>query len=57
MVNSWFMLGAGLSFGLFMAFLILRLCERIKWSWWWIAAPLWMPPGFVYLLAFFWPTS
>lgn len=28
-------------FILFVVFLVLRLCEVIDWSWWWITAPLW----------------
>lgn len=26
---------------LFLAFLILKLCGVIDWSWWWITVPLW----------------
>jgi len=26
-----------------MAFIVLRLCGVIDWSWWWVLAPLWMP--------------
>ena len=25
------------------AFVVLRLCKVIDWSWWWVLAPLWMP--------------
>jgi hypothetical protein len=28
-------------FFLFVAFLVLRLCGVIAWSWWWVTAPLW----------------
>jgi hypothetical protein len=28
---------------LFIAFLVLKLCAVIDWSWWWITAPLWGP--------------
>ena len=28
---------------LFFIFLVLKLCGVIKWSWWWVTAPLWMP--------------
>lgn len=24
-------------------FIILKLCNIITWSWWWIFAPLWIP--------------
>lgn len=30
----------------FIAFVVLRLCGVIGWSWWWISAPLW---GFILL--------
>lgn len=35
----------GISFSslLFITFLILKLCNVINWSWWWVTAPLWMP--------------
>ena len=28
---------------LFVVFLVLKLCNVIDWSWWWITAPLWWP--------------
>ena len=28
---------------IFLAFLVLKLCNVIDWSWWWITAPLWAP--------------
>ncbi len=28
---------------LFWVFVILKLCECVTWSWWWITSPLWMP--------------
>lgn len=24
-------------------FIVLRLCNVIAWSWWWVLAPLWIP--------------
>lgn len=30
---------------LFIVFLVLKLCEVIDWSWWWVFAPLWIPVG------------
>ena len=30
---------------LFLTFLVLKLTHEIDWSWWWVAAPLWMPPA------------
>jgi phosphoglycerol transferase MdoB-like AlkP superfamily enzyme len=37
------------------AFIILKLCAVINWSWWWVLAPFWIPLAivlFVFLLAF-----
>ena len=25
------------------AFIVLKLCKIIAWSWWWVLAPLWLP--------------
>jgi len=33
--------GVGLGTVLFLIFLVLKLCNVIDWSWWWITAPLW----------------
>ena len=30
---------------LFFIFLTLKLTGTIAWSWWWVAAPLWIPLG------------
>jgi uncharacterized protein (DUF983 family) len=27
----------------FIVFLVLKLCNVIDWSWWWVTAPLWIP--------------
>ena len=27
----------------FVALLVLKLCNVINWSWWWVTAPLWVP--------------
>jgi len=37
--------GAGIGFCtvLFLVFLVLKLCEVITWSWWWVSIPLWGP--------------
>lgn len=40
-------IGGGFSGLLFIAFLILKLCNIITWSWWWVTAPLWIPVAFV----------
>ena len=33
--------GVGIAGLLFVAFVVLKLCEVIAWSWWWVTAPLW----------------
>ena len=42
----------GLRFGtiLFLIFLVLKLCNVIGWSWWWVASPLWIS-AILYVLA------
>lgn len=37
--------GGGIGFcGLLaVAFIVLKLCGVIAWSWWWVLAPLWIP--------------
>lgn len=39
--------GPGLCTLVFITFLVLKLCEVITWSWWWVTAPLWIPLGLV----------
>jgi hypothetical protein len=31
------------------AFIVLKLCNVITWSWWWVLAPLWIPIAIVAL--------
>lgn len=38
-----------MAFGLFIAFLVLKLCKVIAWSWWWVTAPLWIPAA-IYII-------
>lgn len=35
--------GIGICGATFIIFLILKLLNKITWSWWWITAPLWLP--------------
>ena len=35
--------GISLSGLLLVAFIVLKLCGVISWSWWWVMAPLWLP--------------
>lgn len=38
---------------LFLIFLILKLCDVITWSWWWVFAPLWGPFALVCIIFLF----
>jgi len=35
--------GIGFSGVLAVAFIVLKLCGVISWSWWWVLSPLWIP--------------
>ena len=35
--------GIGLAGAVFIVFLILKLLDKIDWSWWWVTSPLWVP--------------
>lgn len=39
--------GTGIGMGgiLFIVFLVLKLCNVIDWSWWWVTSPIWIPVG------------
>lgn len=39
--------GGGISFAglLTIAFIILKLCNVIDWSWWWVLSPIWISLG------------
>lgn len=32
------------------AFIVLKLCNVIDWSWWWVLAPIWIPIALVIIL-------
>ena len=36
--------GIGVVGALGIAFIVLKLCGVIDWSWWWVLAPFWVPP-------------
>lgn len=36
--------GISLCGATFLVFLVLKLTGHIAWSWWWVTAPLWVPP-------------
>lgn len=35
---------------LLIAFIVLKLCKVIDWSWWWVLAPIWIPIALVIIL-------
>jgi hypothetical protein len=36
--------GIGVCGALGIAFVVLKLCGILDWSWWWVLAPFWIPP-------------
>ena len=42
--------GIGIGTVLFLIFLVLKLCNVISWSWWWVTSPLWINFGLALLL-------
>ena len=32
------------------AFIVLKFCNVIDWSWWWVLAPIWIPIALVIIL-------
>lgn len=42
--------GVGVLGLLGVAFVVLKLCKVIDWSWWWVTAPFWIPVGVAVLL-------
>lgn len=45
--------GIGFTGLLTIAFIVLKLCHVIDWSWLWVLAPLWIPFGILLVLAVF----
>lgn len=39
--------GVGFAGLLTIAFIVLKLCKVIDWSWWWVTCPLWGPISLV----------
>lgn len=37
--------GVGFTGLLTIAFIVLKLCGVIAWSWWWVLSPLWISTG------------
>jgi hypothetical protein len=46
---------SGIGFGglLAVAFIVLKLCHVIDWSWWWVLSPLWIGLVIVIIILFF----
>lgn len=44
--------GIGLTSLLTVAFVVLKLCGVIDWSWWWVLSPLWISTALGILLVF-----
>lgn len=32
------------------AFIVLKLCGVIAWSWWWVLSPIWLPIAVILVL-------
>jgi hypothetical protein len=41
--KSYVTVDGSLTSAMFIVFLVLKLTGTIDWSWWWVAAPLWLP--------------
>jgi hypothetical protein len=39
---------------LLVAFIVLKLCKVIDWSWWWVLSPIWIPLCFLLLIGIVW---
>lgn len=37
--------GIGFCGLLAIVFIVLKLCNVIDWSWWWVLCPIWIPAG------------
>jgi len=46
--------GIGFSGLLTIAFIVLKLCGVINWSWWWVLSPLWISFGLVLVILIIW---
>ena len=42
--------GIGFTGLLTIAFIILKLCNVINWSWWWVLSPLWISAGLALII-------
>lgn len=46
--------GIGFCGLLAIVFITLKLCGIIKWSWWWVTSPLWIPVAIAIVIIIFW---
>jgi len=44
--------GIGVGGLLLVAFIVMKLCGVIAWSWWWVIAPLWIPIAILLIVLF-----
>lgn len=42
--------GIGFLGVLTIAFIVLKLCHVIEWSWWWVLSPIWIPLSILVLI-------
>lgn len=42
--------GVGVGSLLLVAFIVLKLCHVIDWSWWWVLSPLWISAALVLVI-------
>ena len=40
----------GLLDALLVAFIVLKLCGVINWSWWWVLSPIWIPLAIILII-------
>lgn len=52
MANSSSRSSGGIGFAglLTLAFIVLKLCNVITWSWWWVLSPIWLTACIVVLI-------
>ena len=43
--------GIGFCSALTIAFIVLKLCKVISWSWLWVLSPIWLPILFIIIFA------
>jgi len=47
MALNGFRKGVGFCVLLTIVFVVMKLLDKIAWSWWWVLSPLWMPAGII----------